>query len=1200
MSDEGQDKRKTLSVRAGTAPVAAPANMPHPNPSPEGEGLERSQFAFLSPFAFHESAAMAERQALPDPRGAAVHCRLAVEAMVRWLYDHDGALRWPWQDNLAALIAEPSFMQLTGTMIRTKIDLIRKIGNRAAHPGQFAASQSVSALRELFHVSIWFATRYSTSPPDPALSFSADALPKGDAPATSAAEVVRLTEAADAAQAALTAERKARMADATSRAALEAELAAVKAAMEALKAANAGRDAGHNYDEATTRDQFIDVLLREAGWMLDGPHDLEFPVHGMPNDKSADGKGAGFVDYVLWGKDGKPLGLVEAKRSRKDPREGQQQAKLYADCLEKQFGQRPVIFYTNGYDHWIWDDVRYPPRTVSGFRSHDELELIVQRRKARKPFASVPTNRTIAGGGGRTYQERAIRAVCHRYEDAEYGGENQRKALLVMATGSGKTRVAIALSDVLMNANYAKRILFLADRVPLVRQAVGNFRKYLPDCATVNLVLEPGAEGRVFVSTYPTMMNLIEKARQAGQQRFGPGFFDLVIIDEAHRSVYRKYKAIFDWFDAPLLGLTATPKSEVDRNTYSLFELEYDPETRQGVPTDAYELKQAVTDGFLVPPKAIDVPLKFPREGIRYDDLTDEEKEEWDAKDWGEDGPPDEVDASAVNDWLFNKNTIDLMLKQLMEDGLKVDGGDRLGKTIIFAKNHKHAEYIVQRFDANYPALKGHFCRLIDNQVKYAHSLIDDFEVTGKDPQIAVSVDMLDTGIDIPDVLNLVFFKIVRSKSKFWQMIGRGTRLREGIFVDPNGEVTDKEFFYVFDYLGNLDYFNAEIERRDAAGAKPLGERLFAARVDLLGLMQPAPRSGGFQSPGSGYRCEEEGLYEGVRSQLIREVAGMAPDNFIVRAKRRHVEKFQEKAAWDHLSEEDRHELVEHVAALPTSEVDTDVDAKRFDLLCLRIQLAMLRKNAYEPLRKGFVEQVHALEAKAAVPDVAKQMDLILEVQTTEWWTDATPQMVEIARRRLRGLMSLIEPGGQVIVKTDIIDDMGEKREVELLDLGGASSLAQFRKKARAYIDANADHVTLARLRQGKALTPADLEELQRLLVDADIASSADFDRIRAMPDLPDFVRSLVGLDRRAAQAAFNEALAGKTLSAQQIRFVEMIVDHLTASGRMEPELLYAPPFTDSAPNGVSDVFEMTDVSRIIETIEQFAPRLDKAADATG
>lgn len=1183
MTIAGSGGRKPLSL-SGSAATRPSAPVP------------ADQFAFLAAFPFiADHVAMAQRQALSDPRGAAVHCRLAVEALVGWLYDHDNALRRPYGDHLAALIAEPSFHALAGTMIRTKIDLIRKIGNRAAHPGQFAGSQSVSALRELFHIGIWFATRYSDDPPPAELAFSADLLPRGDTrPQTSAADVQKLEDAAEASRAALEQERKARMADADTRESLEAELAAMRAEITALRQANEGRDAGHDYGEAETRDLYIDVLLREAGWPLTDKRDVEFPVHGMPNDRSADGKGAGYVDYVLWGEDGKPLAVIEAKRTRKSPMEGQQQAKLYADCLQAQFGQRPIIFCTNGYEHMLWDDLRYPPRPVAGFRTRDELQLMVQRRTTRLPLASVSTNRAIAGSHRRTYQEKAIRAVCHRFEDVERGGENHRKALLVMATGSGKTRVSIALSDVLMRANWAKRILFLADRIPLVKQAAGNFRKHLPDSSPVNLVLHPKADGRVFLSTYPTMMNLIERARQEGKQRFGPGYFDLIIVDEAHRSVYRKYKAIFDWFDAPLVGLTATPKDEVDKNTYALFELE------DGVPTDAYDLKQAVTDGFLVPPKAIDVPMKIPFAGIRYDDLPDDEKEAWDAIDWGEDGPPDSVDPAAINDWLFNIDTIDQMLKQLMEDGLKVAGGDRLGKTIIFAKNHKHAEFIVERFNANYPALKGHFCRLIDNQVKYAHSLIEDFELPEKDPHIAVSVDMLDTGIDIPDVLNLVFFKIVRSKSKFWQMIGRGTRLREGIFVDADGQRTDKEYFYVFDYLGNLDYFNAQMDGAEARAAAPLGERLFTARVELLGLMQPPPADAlikAVHSPSDGYRGEadEKGLYEGVRAQLRQEVAGMPLDNFIVRTKRRYVEKYQDGAAWSHLGEEDRHELVEHVAGLPTSLTDPDVDAKRFDLLCLRIQLAMLRNITFAPLRKAFIEQVHQLESKGAVPDVARCMALILEVQTDEWWTDATPEMVEIARRRLRSLMNLIEPGKQVVVTTNVADVMGVKREIELVDLGGASSLAQFRRKARAYVDQHADHVTLARLRQGRPLTPVDLDELQKLFTDAGVAESADFLRIRQLPDMPDFIRSLIGLDRRAAQAAFNDALAGTALSPQQIHFVEMIVDYLTASGQMDPAALYEPPFTNAAPNGVSDMFDGEAVARIVNTLEEFEPRFDVA-----
>jgi type I restriction enzyme R subunit len=1146
------DERPKLSIVGAAAASSSPM----------------SQFSFIADLpAFHEHAIMAEALAIADPRGSAMRSRLAVEAMVRWLYDHDDALRTPYETNLNALTSEPSFRTLVGTMIATKIALVRRIGNRAAHPGPFTDSQAVSAVRELFHIGFWLASHYSRTPPPAALDFAADRLPRNAIAApTSASAAADLDAAAAGAIQALERERAERRKDADDRARLEAELSALKAEYTERRKANADADARHDYHEAQTRDEFIDLMLREAGWPLADVRDLEFEVTGMPNPG-----GLGYVDYVLWGADGKPLGVVEAKRSRKDPREGKQQAKLYADCLEKMFGQRPVIFYTNGYDHWIWDDTRYPPRSIQGFLTRDELLLIVQRRTSMARLNTVATNRAIAAGDGRTFQEKAIRAVCDRLEDGAHGGENQRKALLVMATGSGKTRTVIALSDVLMRANWAKRVLFLADRVPLVRQATNAFKKHMPGVATVNLVIDPEAEGRVFVSTYPTMMNVIERSRQGGRQRFGPGFFDVVVIDEAHRSVYRKYRAIFEWFDAALVGLTATPKDEVDKNTYDLFELE------SGVPTDAYDLKQAVSDGFLVPPRAIDVPMKFPREGIRYDDLSEEEKEEWDAADWGESGPPDEVDASAINDWLFNTDTIDKMLEQLMRDGQKVDDGETLGKTIIFAKNHRHALFIVERFDINYPHLKGKFCQLIDNQVKYAHALIDEFEAPGSMPQIAVSVDMLDTGIDIPDILNLVFFKIVRSKSKFWQMIGRGTRLRPDIF----GAGKDKEFFFVFDYLGNVEFFNAQLEQADPRAAAPLGERLFTARVELIGLLQPE---------GDKPSAAPE-LLGGLKDHLFGEVAGMPIENFVVRAKRRHVEKFQNAEAWQQLGDEDRHELISEVAGLPTSAIDTDIDAKRFDLLCLRIQLAMARSAGYEPYRKQFVKLVHGLEGKETVPDVARQMAFIQEVQTVEWWTDATVEMVENARRRLRGLMSLVNPEERKILSTRFIDAIGETREVAFTDLGDAAALAQFRKKARAYVDANSDHVTLARLRQGKPLTSSDLDELQRLLSEAGVSAQSDFDRVRALPDLAAFIRSIIGLERRAAQLAFGEALADVTLSAAQIRFIEMIVDQLTTTGRMEPELLFKAPYTDAAPNGVSGVFADGEVIKIVGTLRSFEPR---------
>ena len=463
--------------------------------------------------------------------------------------------------------------------------------------------------------------------------------------------------------------------------------------------------------EAQTRDLFIDVLLREAGWNPDGEKTREYEVVGMPNAKNQ-----GFVDYVLWGDNGLPLAVVEAKRTKKDPREGKRQGELYADCLEKMTEQRPVIYYTNGYQTWCWDDVIYPPREVQGFANKDELQLMINRRKSRKDITKITLNRDITE---RYYQEEGIRRVMERFQE-----ERARAALLVMATGTGKTRVSISIADMMMRGNWTRRILFLADRTALVRQAKNAFNTHLPHASLVNLVSEKEDESsRIVFSTYHTMMNLIDDTKKDGHRRFGSNYFDLIIIDEAHRSVYQKFGAIFDYFDSLLLGLTATPKSEVDKNTYHLFDLE------DNVPTYAYELEQAVADEFLVPPKPISVPLKFPRQGIKYDELSEEEKEAYEETFFDEETGqvPREIDAAALNQWLFNENTVDKVLAHLMENGLKIEGGDKLGKTIIFAKNHEHAQFIVERFDKNYPHLAGKFCRVIDNTVNYAQSLIDDF-----------------------------------------------------------------------------------------------------------------------------------------------------------------------------------------------------------------------------------------------------------------------------------------------------------------------------------------------------------------------------------------------------------------------------------------------------------------------------------------
>jgi type I restriction enzyme R subunit len=874
-------------------------------------------------------------------------------------------------------------------------------------------------------------------------------------------------------------------------AALDTELQQLREAVAAAKKANTAQPDTHDYSEAQTRKAFIDLLLKEAGWALDPAKNFEVAVVGMPNAEHK-----GFVDYVLWGDDGRPLMLVEAKRTTKSATVGQQQAKLYADCLETMYGQRPVIFYSNGYAHWMWDDPMYPPRAVQGFYKKSELELLVQRRSSRKPLADAVLNTQIVE---RHYQQRAIRRV-----GASFERDKVRKSLLVMATGAGKTRTVIALADVLMRANWAKRVLFLADRVALVNQAVNAFKAHLPDSAPVNLVTDKNTEGRVFVSTYPTMMGLIDAAFD-GQRRFGVGHFDLIVIDEAHRSVYQKYRAIFDYFDALLVGLTATPKDEIDKNTYGLFDLE------TGVPTDAYGLDEAVADGHLVPPVAISVPLKFQRQGIKYDDLSEDEKEAWDALDWSEDGTvPTEVDPAELNKWLFNIDTVDKALALLMTQGQKVAGGDRLGKTIIFAKNNDHADFIAERFNIHYPQYKGHFARVVTYKTEYAQSIIDDFSAKEKMPHIAVSVDMLDTGIDVPEVVNLVFFKVVRSKTKFWQMLGRGTRLCKDLF----GPGEHKQNFFVFDLCQNLEFFSQNPATSDGASGETLSTRLFKGRLEMIAELDKRQQHGrqASEAPLTGIGHLTEGQLRDETAELLRSrVAAMNVDNFVVRPQRQFVEKYVEAKAWNPLSEDDHAELAHHIAKLPSQLADEDEEAKRFDMLVLRTQLSILQaRPEFADLKHKLQAIAGALEDQVAIPAINAEIMLISAVAGDAWWDDVTVPMLETVRRRLRMLVKLIPKGRKRVVYTDFEDELGDTTRVDLPQVTAGLNMSKFREKARQFLNAHESHLALQRLRRNQALTAADLVELERMLVEAG-GTKALIDEAKEREPGPGVVHPLAG-----------------------------------------------------------------------------------------
>lgn len=1129
-----------------------------------------SLFAFLQAEwpEVHDAATRGASAVHSDPRTACFYARRALELAVHWMFKHDSTLRLPYQDNLSALIHEPTFKSAAGDAVFNKARVITQLGNRAVHNSRpIPETDALVAIRELFHVAYWLAHTYARgAKPAPGLTFDPSALPKPAATPRQNLEQLQKLQASleerDEKLATILADKNA----------LDEELKRLRAEVTAAKQAAATQPDTHDYSEAETRDYFIDLLLKEAGWPLDQARDREFPVTGMPNQQ-----GKGFVDYVLWGDDGKPLALVEAKRTRRDSRVGQQQAKLYADCLELQFGQRPVIFYSNGYEHWMWDDANYPPRQVQGFYKKPELELLIQRRTSRKQLTQAEINPAIVE---RYYQTRGIRRIAEAFEQ-----DHDRKTLVVMATGAGKTRTVIALADLLMRCNWAKRVLFLADRTALVNQAVGAFKKFLPDSSPVNLVTERDTEGRVFVSTYPTMMGLIDETRD-GQRRFGVGHFDLLIIDEAHRSVFQKYRAIFDYFDSLLVGLTATPKDEVDRNTYGLFDLE------DGVPTDAYSLEEAVKDKFLVPAQAVSVPLKFQRAGIKYDDLSDEEKDQWDALEWDEDdgAVPNRVDAEAVNKWLFNIDTVDKVLAHLMTRGMTVAGGDRLGKTILFAKNQAHAEFIAERFNANYPQYKGEFARVITFKTEYAQSLIDNFAIKDKMPHIAISVDMLDTGIDVPEVVNLVFFKLVRSKTKFWQMVGRGTRLCPDLF----GPGQDKQFFYLFDYCQNLEFFSQNPDTTDGSAGMSLGKRLFLARLELIqNLDSKAPANPGVEldkeiGAPAGEPRTEIGLRRLTSHLLQREVAAMNVDNFVVRAKRRFVEKYAQTEAWNSLTGDAIGELTHEVAGLP-SELESEAEeAKRFDLLILNLQLAILRAEpAFARLRDQVMAIAGLLEEKSSIPMVNAQMPLIQDLQSDEWWQDVTTPMLEVVRRRLRDLVKLIEKSQRKPIYTNFEDEMGAEIGVELPGFTSSSSFEKFRAKAQAFLRAHQQHVAIHKLRMNKALSQSDLDELERMLAASGIGRAEDLDRAKSESQgLGLFVRSLVGLDREAAKEALAKFLAGKTLSANQIEFVNLIVNHLTEHGVMDASLFYESPFTDVTPQGPDGIFSSVQLDELVAVLE--------------
>jgi len=1081
----------------------------------------------------------AEKHVYSAPQYCAMLCRKSLEEWVRWIFEHDADLVLPYDTTLSSLMHDQGFKNIVAPNQFNQINLIRKTGNAAVHTNAKTRPEEALHVLHLLHGFIGWVTQVYNEEKIKVPDFDESFLVKEPGKDKSKEELKKLEEAFYQQQEEL---KK-----------LQEELAEIKA----IKEQNfAFVPPPVDPNEDFTRKLYIDTLLREAGWDPQGYNVAEFPVHHMPKDQGTDGKG--WVDYVLWGNDGKPLAVMEAKRSRRDPRVGQHQAKLYADCLQIEYDQRPVIFYSNGFKTWMWDDLNYAPREVFGFYTSDELQTLIQRRTLKTPLSVKKVNQSITD---RHYQHEAIRMVNEALE------KNHREALLVMATGTGKTRVSASIIDLLSKAGWIKRVLFLADRNALIHQAKVNLNDYLPHLPAVDLTKEKEDESsRIVFSTYQTIINMIDGEVDGDNRFYGVGHFDLIIFDEIHRSVYNKYKHIFKYFDGIRLGLTATPKSDTHRDTYALFDLE------PNNPTYAYELEQAVNDKFLVPPKAISVPIKFQRKGIKYSELSEEEKQVYEEQftDPLTGQYPDEIEAEALNAWLFNTDTVDKVIAHLMQYGIKVEGGDKLAKTIIFARSHNHAKFIELRFNKQYPEYKGEFFKVIDYQEEYKYDLLNKFKIANNLPQVAISVDMLDTGIDVPEVCNLVFFKPVRSSTKFWQMLGRGTRLCKDLF----GQNDDKREFVIFDFCENLEFFDVNPKGFEASNFKTLSQRLFELRLRLAFVLLIHEDT----------ELKEYG--QELINQLVKQTQALNTDSFIVRQHWEVVEKYQDPNSWNALTDLDIHELFTHIGPL-MAETDQDEMAKRFDALMLDLQLSILNATKkQEGLILKVISTAGKLSKKASIPTVAQKMETINLVQDRAFWKDAGILDIEHIRVELRELLKFLDVETRPIYFTDFEDEFGENlKEFQLVR--NFNDLDAYKRKVEQFLKEQSNHLTIYKLRNNVPITKAELDELERMLFSqGSLGTKDEFVKAYGTKPLGTFVRSILGLEINAAKLAFGEILNNQSLNSVQIRFINKIIDFLAVNGIIEPDKLFGPPFTEVDADGIG-IFDKGTAGRIIELVER-------------
>lgn len=1068
-------------------------------------------FTYLSSYPqlnkLHEYCTEAEEFAISRPSISVISARKAMEFIVKMIYS--SVIGQAYGCTVFDMMTDVSFIEhINSPILINSMHFIRKMGNAAAHGDSITQQDSLDVLKELHFVVGEFAIQIGLENDYP------EYVSPLDAPVKDHTSAVSTDSKED------TLKEKVVVSDA-----LVAEFAP---RMRRTKF-----QVHHDRDEEENKKLYLRASLREAGWPIVNKADQAMPSSAGLNMILDDGD---TVDYVLYGRDNRPLAIVEYTTTTKNLIEGRTKAIEKANKMAIKYGYKPVAYYTNGYHIYVIDQLGYKPRRVFQFHSLEELELLKLRAGSRQDISNPKIDESIAG---RKYQKEAITGACNAFM------QNRRHALLVMATGTGKTRVSIALTDVLMKAGWAKNVLFLADRTSLVRQAHKNFTKLLPSVTTSVYSggsMNRDANARIIFSTYQTMINLIND----DTREFGIGRFDLIIIDEAHRSIFKKYSALFHYFDSLMIGLTATPRAEDNKSTYQMFEM------KTGQPDFAYELEQAIEDGFLVGFSVLDKTTDSMRRGICYDDLSDEEKEIFEDAFASGDGEDIDfsgtvIDAETVRGHkVINLGTIDAMLNDLMKNGLKIDGGDHLGKTIIFASSHLEAEKIVERFQELYKYLGLDYCKLIDSHVQDNLSLIDSFGERDQLPQIAVSVDMMDTGIDVPDVLNLVFFKRVTSKIKFLQMIGRGTRLCKDIY----GPGEDKQGFLIFDYFDNFRYFRTRhtwstVDQSSNGKAYTITPQSILINTRKLGILRTLIESDSLSAFEQQYKNE-------LKNYFIDSVRGLCNDDIEVQYNMAYVSKYRTAEQWNGFTDAKVDEIKGHILPLLPPSSDT-MKVKTFDLMIYVIEdevpKRMTASKNIRKIRHGFGNIGNKIDAMLeeltklkTIPEILQKEVLIKQMRNADLLFDNfSLEECERVRAELRDLMNYIPERSNVYVI--------QAEDVVIDNVDGGGDVAReksYAEKAREYIVTGSP--TLAKIRNLDELTQGEKDELDRVFK-SQLGSEADYAAWSNNKPLIAFLRVQVGIADEAIETKFGSFLNTTTLNDAQLQYMQQIISYARENG---------------------------------------------------